>query len=174
MAQRNHACAHRASRTVLDVGRGVNNQKRAAAPRGRPRQWTEARVRQELAEVLGHWTFTRFPTGKQFKELGAAKLLWAMERHGGLERWAREFDMPVQTPRDRTPYGLTAAKRDALAVIAAVGVLPGGQRLKLLGKPRLASSALLGLLTRSEGSGAGAAWRARLVVGRWSSGRSST
>ena len=140
MPRRRNARAQSPSRTVDDVGRGANRTGAAGGGRrGRPRRWTDERIREELAVLLDGWEGPHFPTAAELRALGAESLLWAIERYGGVGHWARESKMPLGPRRDRRPYGFREAHADALEVIDTVGFLPGGDRLKQLGKQRLAS-----------------------------------
>jgi hypothetical protein len=140
MAKRKRPCASAPDPNFEGVGRGANRAGPGGTPaRGRARKWTDARIRCELQELLTTWSGPYFPTGPQLAALGRSDLRWALEQYGGLGRWAREMQMPLGPRQDRSPYGLPEAKSDAVEVIERVGVLPGFDRLKKLGKVRLGS-----------------------------------
>jgi len=140
MPKRKRLCANAAGPDVGGVGRGANDAGRGGSPRrGRTRKWTDARIRRELEELLRKWPGPYFPTGPQLTALGRSQLRWAIEQYGGLGHWAREVRMPLGPRQDRTPYGLREAELDALEVIERLGVLPGFDRLKKVGKVRLGS-----------------------------------
>ena len=57
-------------------------------------RWTEDRVRRDLGEFLQAWS--RWPSRLEFEAAGRKPLRDAIGRLGGPERWAREFDLPLQ------------------------------------------------------------------------------
>jgi hypothetical protein len=57
-------------------------------------RWTEDRVRRDLEEFLEGWN--RWPSRLEFEAAGRKPLRDAVRRLGGPERWAREFDLPLQ------------------------------------------------------------------------------
>ncbi len=65
--------------------------------------WTDERIRAELAVFLhGRTTWPRL---REFRDADLERLHTACLRHGGLPRWAREFDLPApaERPDRRTP-----------------------------------------------------------------------
>jgi hypothetical protein len=83
------------------VGSGRATRYRVAPQAvGRPRKWTDERIRQELAEF--HSLLGRWPRAADFRESGRTDLYLAACRNGGLERWAGELD-PKADRNDKGP-----------------------------------------------------------------------
>ncbi|TMK38758.1 MAG: hypothetical protein E6G56_13255 [Actinobacteria bacterium] len=67
---------------------------------GRPRRWTNERIRSELAEFLaGRDTW---PTAHEFRGAGLGALEQAARRYGGCKRWARTLGVKYQARERRT------------------------------------------------------------------------
>ena len=76
-----------------------------AAPRagiGRPRRWTDERIRAELEEFCQGRT--TWPTEREFLAAGKSALYGAARHHSGIPRWTAELGL-VRTRRYRTPPG---------------------------------------------------------------------
>jgi hypothetical protein len=106
------------------VGSGRATRYRVAPQAvGRPRKWTDERIRQELAEF--HSLLGRWPRAADFRESGRTDLYLAACRNGGLERWAGELD-PKADRNDKGPRSAADGKRwlsYALVLTACLGVL---------------------------------------------------
>lgn len=57
-------------------------------------RWTEERVRHDLREFLAGWS--QWPSRLEFEAAGRTALRDAVRRLGGPERWAAEFELPLQ------------------------------------------------------------------------------
>ena len=55
---------------------------------GRPKKWTDDRIRSELGDLAT--TIGRWPTYSDFQDQSALPLYAAMQRSGGAERWRAE------------------------------------------------------------------------------------
>lgn len=63
-----------------------------------PRNWTDQRIRTELQDVLRDCNV--FPTRQHFISRNQERLYAAAIRHGGVQHWAHEFNLPTaRTPR---------------------------------------------------------------------------
>lgn len=67
----------------------------------RPEGWDEAQIRAELTKLLKG--YKHFPTRREFAAHHREQLYVALGRHGGVEHWARDFDLP--TVRGRRASG---------------------------------------------------------------------
>jgi hypothetical protein len=136
------ACAtDQSRRSETEPRRSDQGVERAPTPRarGRPREWDEAKVRSELADLLATWPHEHFPTLRQLRAMGQGPLARAVSVHGGFNRWAAETGYAIAPRSDRQPYDWNDARRDVERVIEEWGVLPGGQRLRTAGYRRLAT-----------------------------------
>jgi hypothetical protein len=114
-------------------------------PRGRPAEWTQWRVRAELAAFVGDGRL--MPTNRELAAAGRDDLRHAIARHGGVRYWARELALELR-PRQLGPV----AEPDELVelarrVVKGFGHLPGANKLRQLGYRDLAMAVL-----RSGGS----------------------
>lgn len=64
---------------------------------GRPRQWTEERIEQELRELVRDGT--SFPSVADFRAAGREKLYGAIHRHGGTAIWAKKLGISPPSGR---------------------------------------------------------------------------
>ena len=93
---------------------------------GRPRKWTDERIRAELAAFCaqnGHW-----PRAAEFREAGKNDLYLAASRYGGIDHWAAELGLREKSRRWRIPMPafawprLFAAGLGAVAILAVIGL----------------------------------------------------
>jgi hypothetical protein len=104
----------------------------------RPYRWPDEAIEAELrAFVHGR---DEFPTLTEFDDAGRADLRAAVTDHGGVPFWAKRVGLPVPEARERRSYSDDDAVRDAAAVIAKYGRLPGEPTLRRLGYARLATA----------------------------------
>lgn len=82
---------------------------------------------------------TRFPTLNDFDSAGRHDLRAAVTELGGVPYWAEVLGCELESSRRREPYTEDDAMRDARAVIAQEGRLPGECALRALGYGRLAT-----------------------------------
>lgn len=122
--------------------------------------WTPMRIRDRLDPLLcGR---RQWPTDAEFAAAGEARLLVAIRRHGGVERWRAEFNVapsvrdngsPTGRPRVWTEATITAALSP---LVHRVGHWPTGNEFRAAGL-----SPLLSAVQRYGGS---AHWRGRFAV----------
>jgi hypothetical protein len=79
----------------------------------------------------------RLPTAIELEHAGLRGLRHAIGRRG-IVFWAGWLDVPLAPGQDRTPYGREQALDDARLVLRREGRIPGTNRLRELGHPRLA------------------------------------
>lgn len=104
---------------------------------GRVSRWKPDVIRAELEAFLGDRT--DWPTAHEFTAAGREDLRTAVKRHGGATYWANELGKSLRPKQERSPYGEAEALRDAKAVAARVGHLPGEKTLRSMGYHRLAT-----------------------------------
>jgi DNA invertase Pin-like site-specific DNA recombinase len=81
---------------------------------GRFRYWTDELLREQLTRLCaGRSTF---PSGRELEQVGQGALAGVMRRHGGVDRWAREMQLPRK--RERARGRLEAATHRDPAVIS--------------------------------------------------------
>jgi hypothetical protein len=106
------------------------------ARRRGPYKWTDKRIEQELRRLVdengGH-----LPTATELERGGLSGLRRAIGRRG-ISFWAEWLDIPLASGQDRSPYGHEQALEDARLVLRKQGRIPGTNRLRELGHPRLA------------------------------------
>lgn len=105
--------------------------------RGGRRYWTPERLETALCEYIGDGEY--FPTAVELEADGRSDIRHALKRLGGHSEWARRLGLPLRPGQDREPYSLEDAVRDARALVAAHGSLPGMRPIRREGYPRLAS-----------------------------------
>jgi hypothetical protein len=88
---------------------------------GRPRKWTEERIRSELALFCAETG--RWPRASSFRESGRGDLYLAASRYGGIDYWTREFGYGKAEIADGLPVNRTARGRRVRGVFALAGVL---------------------------------------------------
>jgi hypothetical protein len=96
---------------------GVRSAERRRPP---PGYWTEARVRERLGALL--FGPRRWPTQAEFAAAGEGRLLAAVRRLGGTERWRAEFGVAPSQRHDGSHTGRTRLWTDA-AIAAAISPL---------------------------------------------------
>lgn len=103
---------------------------------GRPLKWTDKRIEEELGRLVER-NGGRFPSAIELQDAGLSGLRRAIGRRG-IAFWASWLDIPLAPGQDRSPYGHEEALADARAVLVKEGRIPGTNRLRDLGHPRLA------------------------------------
>lgn len=100
--------------------------------------WTDDSLHTALAALLDgrtHW-----PSQRDFANAGRSDLYYAVKRRGGVLRWSERLGVPLKAGQDRSrPYTEQDAIRDATALQAQYGFVPGPELLRELGHPRLAT-----------------------------------
>jgi hypothetical protein len=103
---------------------------------GRPKQWTDERIRAELTVFLrGRESW---PTQPEFADAGLGGLYGALSRNRGVSYWAAEYGLPLSAMQDRSSLDEAAALSQARDVVVEHGVLLGGTNLRRLGRQKLA------------------------------------
>jgi Transcriptional regulator DIP2311-like, C-terminal domain len=98
---------------------------------GRPKKWTEERIRAELREF--HAEVGRWPRAADFRESGRSDLYVAACRNGGIERWANELapeEVPGKkpgAPNSRTWLSYAIVLAACLGVLTVTGTPQGSQ-----------------------------------------------
>ena len=115
---------------------GDTGAQRRNGERGRP--WTDDSLHAALAAFLDGRD--RWPTQREFQEGGRSDLYMAVKRRGGVLRWSERLGLPVKPGQDRgRPYTNDDAVREAAALQAEYGFVPGPELLRELGHHRLAT-----------------------------------
>lgn len=120
--------------------------------------WTEERIRDDLREYLaGH---EQWPSRQQFEGDGHTALRNAVNRTGGRDRWAAEFDLPLPNRHSGVRRGWThdAIERELRKLIGRRTMWPSRQEFERAG---LAS--MLTTIYRFEGP---EYWATRMEVRR--------
>lgn len=115
------------------------------APQRRRTRWSRERLEVALREYVGD--ATKFPTNAQLERDGRHDLVRAIKYGEGQAAWAERLGLERGPGQDRAPYTPTDAIRDARTIIAQEGYLPGLDRIRAAGWPRLASH-----IQRSQGN----------------------
>lgn len=107
-----------------------------AKERRAPRKWTDDRIEAELRRLAGD-NGGRFPKRIELEAEGLSGLASAI-KWKGVSSWADHLGLELSAGQDRSPYGITEARRDIERVVAETGRLPGEPALRKLGYGRLA------------------------------------
>jgi hypothetical protein len=125
-----------AALTLALMGRGEGEAGRRSRATG-PRKWTDQRIKAELAKFVEGKD--SFPTKRQFHRAGQERLWRAIREHGGVQLWAPRVGLPLREAQRRQGLSEAEAVRQAGEVIAEHGHLPGADKLRTLGHPKLAT-----------------------------------
>jgi hypothetical protein len=117
------------------------------------RRWTKERIRTTLSAYLEGKAV--WPSRRQFVEDGFGAVRWAVNRHGGVDRWAAEFGLPrVNRYEGRRRYWTDERiERELRAFVSASGGWPPRREFT-----RTGNGALLRAIDRSGGR---ARWQQR-------------
>jgi hypothetical protein len=106
-------------------------------PRPDRRRWTPKTIHAELRAYAAG--MEHFPTAAQMEADGRGDLRRAIRNYGGTKHWAEKVGLSLRPGQDRAPYDTDDAVADARRLVAERGELPGMDKIRALGYPRLAS-----------------------------------
>ncbi len=108
-----------------------------------PWRWTDERIRAELLQFLEQRRLEtgreNWPTAVEFEARGAQRLRRVLRDHGGVTFWADQVGVPLRPGQDRSRYSDEKAAAELRALIERLGRVPGANKIRQLGYPRLAS-----------------------------------
>jgi hypothetical protein len=102
--------------------------------------WTDERIEQELRRFTTERS--SWPTQREFEQAGLGHLAKAVSRRYGATHWARVLGLELRPSQDKEPFTEEDAVKQARAIIAQLGHLPGANKLRQLGYSRLATVVL--------------------------------